>query len=170
MMSTKSTREAYTFFADTRFERLARRNGGVGREQALASAQAHVENLRTEFAIWLDRELQELSAILSFTEGSPGDTASLERAYHSCAQLRDVGATMGYELITFVAKNLCDILDAIKAGAAYDKDIVDCHINALLLAKMDQYRDLRPEQVPEMASGLRRVVELAKNIPAHHKK
>lgn len=72
---------------------------------------------------------------------------------------------MSFELITFVANNLCEILDAIKAGAVYDKDMIDCHINAFFLARTDQYRHLRPEQVPEMASGLRRVVELASIAP-----
>jgi hypothetical protein len=76
--------------------------------------------------------------------------------------LRDVGGTMGYELVSFIASNFCHILDAIKAGAAYDKDMIDCHMDALLLARTEQYRHLTPDQVPEMASGLRRVVELAK--------
>jgi hypothetical protein len=39
--------------------------------------------------------------------------------------------------------------------------MVDCHIDAFLLARTEPYRNLRPEQVPEMTSGLRRVVELA---------
>lgn len=163
-MATEPNQEAYTFYADSRFERLARRPGGVAREQALASAQAHVDDLKLEFATWLDRELHELSAALSPIEGNVSNTSSLERAYLSCAQLRDVGATMGYELITFVANNLCEILDAFKAGAAHDKDMIDCHIDAFWLARMDQYRNLRPEEVPEMASGLRRVVELASKI------
>jgi hypothetical protein len=40
--------------------------------------------------------------------------------------------------------------------------MIDCHMDALLLARTEQYRHLTPDQVPEMASGLRRVVELAK--------
>ena len=39
---------------------------------------------------------------------------------------------MGFELVTFIANNFCDILDAIKAGAPYDKNMIDCHIDALL--------------------------------------
>jgi len=92
--------------------------------------------------------------------------SSIERAYTSCAHLRDVGATMDFELVTFVANNLCEILDAMKAGAVYDKDAIDCHMDALLLARTEPYRHLRPEQVPEMSSGLRRVGELVSIVPA----
>lgn len=169
-MSEKAKHEAHAFFADTRFERMARRPGGLAREQALAGAQAQVDELKPEFANWLDRELQGLSAAIQQSEGSSFDSSWHERAYRSCSQLRDVGATMGYELVTFVADNLCEILDVIKAGTAYDRDMINCHVNALFLAKTEQYRHLRPEQVPEMASGLRRVVELASIAPTQKSK
>jgi len=166
-MSETTNREARTFFADTRFERMARRPGDMTREQALARGQAQVDDLKPEFADWLDRKLQELSATIQQAEGSSFDQSWHERAYRCCCELRDVGATMGYELVTFIANNLCEIFDVIKAGTAYDREMINCHVDALLLAKMEQYRHLRPEQVPEMVSGLRRVVELASKAPAH---
>ncbi len=169
-MSKKANHEAHTFYADTRFEKMARRPGGVAREQALARAQAQVDELKPGFADWLDRELQELSAAIQQAEGSSFDPSWHERAYRSCCQLRDVGATMGFELVTFIANNLCEILDVIKAGTPYDREIINCHVNALLLAKMEPYRHLSPEQVPEMASGLRRVVELASIAPTQKRK
>ena len=111
------------------------------------------------------QELRDLGAAFARIESSPNDMSSLDGAHFSCAHLRDVGTTMGFELVTFIANNLCDILDAIKAGAAYDRDVIDCHLDAFRLARMDQYRHLRPDQVPEMTSGLRRVVELASIVP-----
>jgi hypothetical protein len=165
-MSKDTKHDAHTFYVDTRFQRMARRPGGVAREQALATAQAQVEELRVDFTDWLDRELQDLGVALEDIGINPSDRLALDRVYRSSSQLRDVGTTMGYELVTFVASNLCEILDAIKGGAAYDKDMIDCHVSALLLARTEPYRHLRPEQIPEMASGLRRVVELASIAPA----
>ena len=160
-MSEKPKSEARIFDVDSRFVQLARRPGGVAREHAVAKAQSHVEDMTSDFNDWLDQELRQLSAILSEIEGNPGDMAVIERADTNCSQLRDIGATMGYELVTFVAGSLCAILDSIKAGAAYDKDMIDCHINALFLVRTEPYRNLGPHQVPEMSSGLRRIVELA---------
>src|SRR5205085_5158198 len=63
-MSKKSSPEAHTFYVDTRFQRLARRPGGVPREQALEGAQANIDESKPEFEIWLDAELQNLAAVV----------------------------------------------------------------------------------------------------------
>ena len=154
------------FFANTRFERMARRPGGVPRAKAVARAEAQIEELKSGFNDWLDRELRELNETLAKVDRDLSDNASLESAYRNCAQLQSVCAAMGYELVTFVAENLCKIISTVMTGAAYDKDMIDCHISAFLLAKTEQYRTMSPEQVPEMASGLRRVVDLAGKNPA----
>lgn len=166
MTSKGENREARIFFADTRFQRMARRPGGVTRKQAIEGAQAEVNDLKSDFPNWLERELQGLSIAIKQLEESSGDMSGLDRLYLSCCQLNDVGTTMGFVLLTFVANSLCEILDAIKAGATYDRDIIGCHYDALVLAKTAPYRNLRPEQLPEMTEGLRRLVELAKAYPA----
>ncbi len=165
-MSKQSKDEAHTFFVDTHFQKMARRSGGVPRELAIERAQAQVDELKPEGANWLDRELQEFDAAVRQIGGNFSDISELDHIHESCCQLRDVGATVGFELFTYIASNLCEILDAIKAGAAYDKNMVHCHVDALLLAIKDPYRNLRPEQLPEMTAGLRRVVELASTSPA----
>ena len=169
-MRNTSSSDVRIFFADTRFERMARRPGGVPREKALARAQKMVDELKSDFGEWLDRELNELNVALSKAESDLSDNAALEDAYRNCAQLQGVCAAMGYDLVTFVAENLCKIISTVMTGAAYDKEMIDCHTDAFLLAKSDQYRALRPDQVPEMASGLRRVVELAAKTSGPTKK
>ncbi len=165
MANKQGNSEATIFFADTRFERMARRPGGVSREEAIERAQGAVEELKTDFTGWIDEQYSELSASLAAIARDPGDKAALERAHQKCAYLRDVGSTMGYTLVTFVATTLCDILDAYIAGAPFDKDVTDCHMDAFLLARTDEYRHRRPEEVPELANGLLRVVEVASIVP-----
>lgn len=160
-MAEEKNRAPNIFLVDTRFQQLARRPGGVSRERALDNAQRQIDEMKADFVYWLDRELQDLTAAIRHVAANPSNKAALERANQACCQLRDVGGTMGFELVTFVANNFCDILDAIKAGAPYDQDIIDCHMDALSLARTDPYRSMRPDQVPEMTRGLRRVVELA---------
>lgn len=164
-MSKQPSPPATIFYPDTRFERLARRPGGVERDQAIQRAQVEVDGMKEDFAVWIDSEFEKLNAALSQIANTPGDKAALERANSYCMHLRDVGATMGYELVTFVARTLCEILDAYIAGAPYDQNVIDCHSDAFLLARMEQYRHLRPDQVPDLANGLLRVVEIASIIP-----
>lgn len=165
MATKQGDTEANIFYADTRFERLARRPGGISREEALERAQSAVEELKTDFIEWIDEQYGELSATLAEIVRNPGDKAALERAHEKSAYLRDVGGTMGYTLVTFVATTLCDVLDAYIAGAPFDKNVTDCHMDAFLLARTDEYRHLRPEEVPELAKGLLRVVEVASIAP-----
>lgn len=160
-MAEPSDQGARIFPVDTRFQQLARRPGGATRERAIESAQRQIDDMKTDFVDWLDRELQQLSNLAQQVMNNPNDTAAFERTHQASRQLRDVGSTMGYELVTFIANNLCEILDAIKAGARCERDMIDCHMDALLLARTEPYRNLHPEQLPEMTSGLRRVVELA---------
>ncbi|MBS0533331.1 MAG: hypothetical protein JSR72_04675 [Proteobacteria bacterium] len=165
MADKQGNSEATIFFADTRFERMARRPGGVSREEALERAQGAVEELKTDFTDWIDQQYGELSESLAAIASDPSDKGALERAHQKCAYLRDVGSTMGYTLVTFVATTLCDILEAYIAGAPFDKEVTDCHMDAFLLARTDEYRHRRPEEVPELANGLLRVVEMASIVP-----
>ena len=90
--------------------------------------------------------------------GDVGDTSWVEAANAHSRRIRDVGTTMGFQLLSFVADNLCEIFDGIRAGAEYRSDLVDLHVETLHLARQEQYRGLRPDQLPELSAGLRRVV------------
>lgn len=161
-MSENTKYEARIFDVDSSFQKMARRPGGVPREQAIRNAQAQIEQIKPGFDDWLDRELQELAAIVRRNRSGKPDTLWIERAsFHSC-QLRDVGTTMGYELLSFIANALCNILDAVSDGAKCNIDLIVCHVDALFLARQEQYRNLRPDQLPELSAGLRKVVELAR--------
>ncbi len=168
-MAKPGDTEAHIFYADTRFERMARRPGGISREEAIEQAQSAVDELSTDFTGWIDEQLRELSATLADLSGNPGDKAALERAHEKSVYLRDVSGTMGYPLVTFVASTLCEVLDAYIAGAPFDKNVTDCHMDAFLLARTDEYRHMRPQEVPELARGLLRVVEVSSIVPSSGK-
>ena len=168
-MSDDAEQEARAFFVDSRFEQLARRPGGMPRDEALERAQATIDEIRPSFGEWLDDAAERAQ------QGDRAKRAArLQRpqlgsyvAYVLCLRIRDVGTTMGFDLVTFVAGNLSEIFEAINSGTDYRADLIDCHIQALLLARQEQYRNLRPEQLPELSSGLRRVAEYAPKSNGH---
>ncbi len=149
------------FAVKTRFQELAQRPGGVPREIAIQQADSQIEDFRTEYVDWVEHEVQELMKALYAVEGGQAEPAQVEVIYRRCRQLRDTGSTMGLSLLSFISDNLCRVLDTVKNGAPYDAEVVQCHMDALLLAKQDAYRKLGPEQVPEMTSGLHRMLERA---------
>ena len=164
-MSKTPSPEAHTFYVDTRFQRLARRPGGVPREVALESAQNNIDQSKPEFEIWLDAELQNLATVVRNAEAGMAEPGWLEDVGFRSRQLRDLGTTMGFVLLTFVANNLCEILDATPAGHASDMETITCHLDALFLARQEQYRHMRLEEVPELTKGLRLVKETVSISP-----
>jgi hypothetical protein len=166
MSPPKSTTQAAAiFFPDTRFERMARRSGGMTRDEAVKAAQQQLEEMKSEFEPWLDGQLQELRRALSgHGDGSPF-VPPMESGQRICVEVQDVGTTMGFGLVTFVANALFEILETVKAGAPYDKDMVDCHVNTLFFVTREPYRNMSPEDVPELSSGLRRLADIASISP-----
>jgi len=151
--------QAREFPVETDFQRKAGRPGGVTRRQAVGRARAQIDTLKSEFTDWLNEELNRLQAAIQMVETYPKNKTLLDDAFRSSCQLRDVGTTMGYELVTFVAGSLCEVLDATRDGAGYDKELIDCHLDSLQLARQDSYRNVKPEQVPELCNGLRQAAE-----------
>ncbi len=150
---------AREFPVETDFHKKARRAGGVTRNQAVGNAQAQIETLKEEFTDWLKDGLDRLQSAIQLAETFPDNAMLVEDAFRSSCELRDIGTTMGYELVTFVANRLCEVLNAIRNGADYDKVLIRCHIDALQLARQDSYRNVSPDQVPDLCDGLRRAAE-----------
>jgi len=160
-MTTNSDHEAKTFLVDTRFQQMARRSGGVPRTRALQNAETEIESGKPKFEAWLDQQLGELADLIGVAKSGTAEAQWPGKMRgHSC-QLRDVGTTMGFPLLTFIAGNLCEILDNADPGDKLELDSIACHVDALFLARRPEYRNLRPDQLPELSEGLRQVVESA---------
>lgn len=164
MMAQPPKHDAEEFFPDTHFEHMARRPGGLPRDKALAAAQRQVDELKIGFIDWLDRQLKELASALAVFDVDPNDLSQLERADRICGEVRDVGTTVGYAVVTFVAMTLCEVLDSIRAGAVYEKKMIDCHVNALFYIVREQ-GNLTQEQIAELTDGLRRIAGIASISP-----
>lgn len=157
MSSEDGKREPRIFHVETRFQKLARRTGAVSREKAVEMASANLDEIKPGFDDWLDAELENLNNTIKRGQTGAPDLTWVESANIYSRQLRDVGTTMGYELLTYIANSLCEVLDAIEGGAELNIETVTCHLDAIFLARQQPYRNMRPDQVPELINGLRRV-------------
>jgi hypothetical protein len=158
--------EARVFSPNTRFQSMARRPGGMRRDKAIENAQAAIEEVKVGFDDWLDAELRALCELIERVRLGEAGPGWVESAQFHCNQLRDVGGTVGFELLTFVARTLCTIFDGIHAGAECNMESITCHLDALQLIRQPQYRSLRPDQLPELSTGLFRVAESVSIVPA----
>lgn len=138
----------------TRFHAQVLRPGGVSREQAIRSAEAQIGELLPQFADWLERELEALIRSIpgGLTEAKIDDPW-IEPAFQHSRAVRDVGATMGFELLSFAANNLCDIFEMVHSGVACPIDTVESQLQALLLAKREVDRARLAEGKRRTPSG-----------------
>lgn len=164
-MSDNGEQKVRVFTVETRFQKLARRPGGVPREQALERAAAKIEEIKPGFDDWLLKELKTLSDAIDSAKTADPPPDWVEIANVQSRQVRDAGTTMGSELLTFIANLLCEVLDAVAAGAECNMESIGCHVDALYLARQQKFRGLTPEQVPELTSGLRRIAEVIGTSP-----
>jgi hypothetical protein len=164
-VSETGKRDARIFAVETRFQKLAKRPGGIPRDTAIERAQTGIEEVKPEFDSWLDTELAELASLIKSAELGQAEPDWIERANSHSRQLRDSAATLQFELLSFIANSLCDVLDVIQTDTNYNLESIICHMNALMLARQKSYRRLTPEQVPELTKGLRRVVEHVTILP-----
>lgn len=156
---------ARIFPLETTFQKQARREGGIPRDRAIMYALARVEEVKPEFDEWFGKELEALTDVVRKAQTGEAPSDWIDVTNRHARHLRDVGTTMGSELLTFIAGSLCEILDEIDAGAQCNIDSITCHIDALYLARQRRYWGLKPEQVPELTRGLRRVVDRVTTSP-----
>ena len=156
----KSDDAGREFRVETNFQLKARKPGGVPRDKALTNASKNIERLKPSFEHWLDNEINELLRIIANTNpGADSDISWIDDAHTHSQNLADVGSTIDYQLLSFVSANLCRIFEAMKTGAPYNGGIIACHVDALRLARQQQYRWMRAEDLPELSDGLRRILE-----------
>ena len=162
-MTKTSHSQARIFPVTTRFQKMAQRPGGVPYEEAIERAQSYIDELKPAFHDWLDDKLHQLTVMIRRLDQDPGDPARWDDAFQCCCQLQDVAATMGFEHISIFSRNLCEVLDAIKTGAAYQKETIECYVDAINLTGKPPYKHLPPDQLAEMTDGLRRLLDRTKN-------
>ena len=157
--------EARVFDVETRFQQLAKRPGGISRDKAIDEAFASIDEKKPGFDEWVLVEMQGLAAAIDTARSGASPEKWAERANVHSRNMRDVGTTMGAELLTFITDALCEVLDGIEAGLPYDLDTLLCYFDALVLVRQPEYRGLGPEQVPELTRGLRRIADRFSIVP-----
>lgn len=152
-----------TFPVDSHFQQMARRPGGVPRAQALERAHMQIDDARNTFGAWFSEQVAAITAALP-KDDDPGADAPrwVETVSSHARQLHDVGTTMGYQLVTFIAGHFCDMLDAIRDGAAPNRELIDLHVEALRMSRQEKYQRMTAADFPELSSGLNKLLLLAK--------
>lgn len=152
--------DARVFRVNTQFQVMARRPGGVPKEKAIENANRFVEQAKPEMLRWMKEQVALLDVAIGKIEEDPGAASQIEQAQDLSRQVRDIGTTLGFSLLTFVANNLNEIFETMKQRTYFRKDIVSCHQLALRLSLLEEYRLMNPDNLPELKDGLLQVLAI----------
>lgn len=109
-------------------------------EEALARADKTLEAMSGSFEKWLEADIAQLQAArLTAAEGGWTD-AAIDALWRAAHDLKGMGGTYGYPLVTQLAASLCRLTEteAGKDAARANPKLVDAHVDGLRAAVRDR--------------------------------
>lgn len=128
---------------------------------AIAKAEAALKSLSGNFAEWLQDEVNKLEAARQRVRAEGLTPETSESLYLRAHDLKGLGATYEYPLVTRIAGSLCKLIDDPVKRADAPMFLVDAHIDAIKAAvKGGIQTDTHP-------TGQQLVQELEQRVKAH---
>jgi chemotaxis protein histidine kinase CheA len=107
---------------------------------AIAKAEAALKSLASNFTQWLADEITKLEAARQQVKAEGATPENMENLYLRAHDLKGLGTTYGYQLITRIAGSLCRMIDEKEKRANTSLELVDAHIDAIKAAVRDDIK------------------------------
>ena len=104
---------------------------------AVARAEAALKSLSGQFAQWMQDELDKLETARSEVRAKGMTAETSEALYMRAHDLKGLGATYEFPLVTRIAASLCKLIDNPATRTAAPLPLVDGHIDAIKAAVRD---------------------------------
>ena len=127
---------------------------------AIAKAEAALKSLSGNFSQWLQDEITKLDGARQQVRANGVSAETMENLYFRAHDLKGLGTTYGYQLITRIAASLCRLIDEKDKRASVSMALVDAHIDAIKAAVREGMKgDDHPVGAALVAELERRVKE-----------
>ena len=110
--------------------KIGGRFGGID-PAALAKADAARKGLSDNFGQWMEDELTKLAAARDRVRNEGYNAETAENLYFRAHDLKGLGATYGYPLVTRIAGSLCRLIDDPSTRLRAPAVLLDAHIDAI---------------------------------------
>ena len=108
---------------------------------AIAKAEAALKSLSGNFAQWLNDEITKLEGSRQAIRAEGMTPENMESLYLRAHDLKGLGATYGFPLITRVAGLLCRLIGDKSKRLEAPMSLIDAHIDAIKAAARDDIKD-----------------------------
>jgi hypothetical protein len=111
-------------------------------DQALIDkAEAALADLSSQFSDWLMDEIKKLEERQERIRVEGYTLENTESLYFCCHDLKGLGTTYGFPLITRLAGSLCKMMDEPGLRMQAPRKLVDAHLDAIKAAVRDNIKD-----------------------------
>jgi len=111
--------------------------GGID-ASAIAKAEEALKAMSAQFGQWLNDEVSKLDKAQGDIRGLGYTPETAEALYFRAHDLKGLGATYQYPLVTRIAGSLCRMLDDADKRMQAPLAVVDAHIDAIKAVVRDQ--------------------------------
>lgn len=129
---------------------------------AIAKAEAALKSLSSNFAQWLQDEVAKLEQARQRVRAEGATAETMESLYLRAHDLKGLGATYEFPLITRIAASLCKLIDDKEKRMGASMPLIDAHIDAIKAAMRDDIKtDDHPVGKVLVTELERRVAEIS---------
>jgi len=107
---------------------------------AIAKAEAALKSLSGNFGAWLNDEIVKLEAARQEVRAAGLNALTVEALYLRAHDLKGLGATYEFPLITRLAGSLCKLIDEPESRLSAPMFLVDAHIDAIKACVRDDIK------------------------------
>jgi len=111
--------------------------GGID-ASAIAKAEEALKAMSSQFGQWLEDEIVKLDKAQSDIRAVGYTLATAEALYYRAHDLKGLGTTYQYPLVTRLAGSLCKLLDDPSKRMAAPLVLLDAHIDAIKAVVRDE--------------------------------
>lgn len=111
--------------------------GGID-ASAIAKAEAALKAMSSQFGQWLQDEITKLDAAQAAIREKGLNIETAEELYFRAHDLKGLGSTYQYPLVTRLAGSLCKLLDEPGKRAEAPQMLLDAHIDAIRAVVRDE--------------------------------
>jgi hypothetical protein len=111
--------------------------GGINAD-AIAKAEEALKAMSAQFGQWLQDEITKLDAAQAAVRSEGYNPQTAEGVYFRAHDLKGLGTTYQYPLVTRLAGSLCKLLDDPARRMAAPLMLIDAHIDAIRAVVRDQ--------------------------------
>ena len=138
-------------------EKVGGRFGAID-PAAIAKAEAALQSLSGNFAQWLNDEVVKLDGARLRIKTEGQSTETMEFLYLRCHDLKGLGTTYGFPLVTQFSASLCKLIDDKEKRTNAPMNLIEAHIDAIKAAVRNEIK------TDEHPVGRALIAELEKTV------